>query len=314
MNPSAQPISVNDILSAPAFWSKLAAVDDERTPERQENVLHGFIHEMKTAGASPFLIAGLLDGMSKEADAATATGYTVTPTGQVAPVAGDHWWNNIKAESGGWWDKTRHFLGNDDPALVSKIVNHDAAASHPTVSGIGKAIFSDPQQQAAFNIHLGNGEYGKALSMAGDHIGSSDMVKKWAPTVVPALAGVGAGRLAGMGWGGSLALGAGAGLLGHEAHAVGGYQNLSNDLLGTKFPGTARPTPPAAPAEAARLAPGEAAAAGGVAGAIPGANMKETPGANRAPAPLTGAAADAERTKDQNAYNAGKIHIPAAGS
>jgi hypothetical protein len=261
---------------------------------------------MKTAGVSPFLIAGLMDGMSKEA-VDTATGYTVNPAGQV--TGGGNFWDNLKAESGGWWDRTRHFFGNNDPGLIGKVVNNEGAKTSPIASNIAKTIFKDPNQQASFLVHMGNGNFMDAASMAANHIGSSDMVKKWGPTVVPALASVGLGRLSGMGWGGSLALGAGAGLLGHQANAAGGYKNLSNDLLGTSFPESTRP--PVVPTEAARVAPTVAPGAP-AAGATPNAGVAETPSTDKAPVVPTGAAAAAEKTKTDNAANAAKIRIPSA--
>ena len=308
MNPPAPSISVADIVSSPGFWTKLAADDDKNiTPERQEHFLRGFMHQMEKAGASPFLVAGLLDGMSKEADA-TTTGYSVTPSGQIAPAPGSgHWWNNLKATSGGWWDKTRHYFGNNDPALISKIVNHETAQAHPIVSSIGSTIFKDPQQQAAFNVHLGNGDYMKAISMASDHIGASDMVKKWAPSVVPAIAAVGVGRLSGLGWGGSLALGAGAGFLGHQAHEVGGYKNLSNDVLGTAFKETPRPPPPT-PAVAATTDTTVAGATPNATAPAPAAEGAANAGKN--PVAPVGAAAEAKNTQSANAANAEKIRIP----
>lgn len=246
MNPSAlsQNIGVGDIISSPGFWNKLASNNNDAPVSlRQENFLRGFIHEMKEAGASPFAVVGFMEEMSKLA----GTNYTVSPEGgivvnQSGPL--DKLWSAAGDATRGIRDKAKVLMGTQDNSVHARVINGAAAEKSPFVSGIGKAIFSDPDRQAVFNVMLNNGQYMDAASMAGNHIGSSEMVKKWAPSVVPALATVAAGRLAGAGWGTSLALGAGAGFLGHKAHQVGGIQNLANDYLGTSFPGGPRPTPP----------------------------------------------------------------------
>ncbi len=306
MTPSAslQTIGVGDIVSTPGFWNKLASNDNDAPVHlRQENFLRGFIHEMKEAGASPFAVAGFMDEMSKLAD----TSYTISPEGgmvvnQAGPL--DKLWSAAGDYTRGFRDKAKILMGTQDDSVHVRAINSAAAEKSPFVSGIGKAVFSDPSRQAVFNVMLNNGQYMDAASMAANHIGSSETVKRWAPVVVPALASVAAGRLSGLGWGGSLALGAGAGLLGNEAHARGGWGNLANDTFNTtRFPSSPRP----GPSEVARIA------TGAVSGAVtPNTTRVEAPGGEGAkqnqkvPGTIT---ASAQKTMDRNSADASKIRI-----
>lgn len=313
------PLSVSQIISTPQFWNKLASEGAGQSQEvRQENILRGFISSMKSAGLSPFTIAGLLDELSSAGKVATVS---VNDAGQVVSSGGGElgllsrakMWGLSKlapvlSETRDITDKARLALGSNDPGVITRTANNTFDDQYPSLAPVVKTMFPDPKARAGFLVNMRNGEYGKALESAGTAIGGNEMVKKWAPYALPALAAAGAGRLAGAGWGQSALLGLGVGALHGQATEAGGYAPLFDKLKG-KLQGITSPpvAGAAAPAPGAPVARTDAApAVPGVAGATPSATLPEAGGEENL-APQLGTAQAAQQNMKVTGGHAEKI-------
>jgi hypothetical protein len=170
----------------------------------------------------------------------------------------------------------------DTPALV-RTINDTGDKEHPMMSSIVDQFFDknkplDQDQKAEMYKNFHEGHYLDAAKQFGEKFMANDTVKSISNYAVPALATIAASRLAGAGWGGSLAAGAGAGYA--YGNNVGGLKDWMNTPSAP--PVTPPPTTTAAPSP----------------------QQKEAPAAGAGPA--TGA----EKTKKDTVAHANSIRIP----
>lgn len=312
---------MKEIFSSSEFWRKVAmskAADDGPIIARdQEEMLRGFLEHFKEAGANPFDVLGLMYGIAE----------------QFVP---------LEKEAGQKWDAFKNFWnptewGNNDGSTtlgdfvpfrsagqrvsqqiadgtrdLPENINNDYSwlaegmrEKNPNAMKMLDGLFNDPEKASRTALHFSRGEYGKGLGNVWDGVTSAPAVEKWAPYVVPGLAAMGAGRMMGLGWGGSAALGVGGALLGNAAWTGGGISEMISKW-----------NAPAAAAPAAAPAPATAAAGNTTPPAQPAPAAGSTPPAapaTPAPAPTPQAQAQVDmNANQQNATNIGQQAVKPA--
>lgn len=221
---------MNEIFLNPEFWNKVATskgAEGPITDEDQEQILHAFLSTLKEAGACPFQVIGFLQGVAELfSEQKQAAGATV---GDMASGA----WNTL-THPGSW---------SMDPSkmkdtFVTNVADHHLTTAHPQISGILDNVFNGNHAQSVQTaMDFNKGDYAGAMGKVWDGITAHPLVQKWAPAVVPGLATMAAGKMMGLGWGASAALGAGAGYLGMHPGMLSG-------LGAPGAPGTPAPVPP----------------------------------------------------------------------
>ena len=313
MNASA-PLSFSSFVLSPSFWSKRAEHQSQAPDEEsQRRILGAFVDEMHKAGASPFMLVGMFDEMSgrTQKEAQGGRGMPPASTPPAAPAAPAAPANPNKIEpNDGIWNSTKAFFGSQDAARAKALAV--ASKEHPVIDVAAKSIYGDNDVgRADMYLKYNDGDTSGAIGDLFGAIKASPAVKEWAPAVLPALGALGMGRLSGLGWGGSLALAGGAGLIGREAGAAGGYgklfQNVRSGLSGAGAPPVAPPQAAAAQGEPVRTAAPAAPTAPAAAPAAPeaAAPVKNTQDQGEAPATKT----KAEQTQQANSENASEQKV-----